>query len=166
MLFRQIDNQFKELEDKFTYKMQKSLAKQLDIDLFSDDVRAHRNFKLTKRDYSLSFNNLVSETCKQCFDESVLAVWLDCQSLQQDINQLIQQTEKMHRALDKAIDKSDLVVDDFNVLIQKARICFADKQFILAFINVSQQFSLQLKDHLLKTTQLENQFRGRLVQLK
>lgn len=42
VMLRTIDQAFSRLEQRFAYKMQKSLAKQIDIDLFGDDVRRQK----------------------------------------------------------------------------------------------------------------------------
>lgn len=88
VMLRTIDQAFSKLEQRFAYKMQKSLAKQIDIDLFGDDVKRQQKLQLNDKSdqYRKEVQEMINKTSQSIFDTKICPTFLDVQSLKNDIN--------------------------------------------------------------------------------
>ncbi|CAL5988290.1 Conserved_hypothetical protein [Hexamita inflata] len=167
-ILRHIDNEFNQLEERFQYKMTKSLQKQIDIDLFSDEVKSH--FKSKLQDQSQKFQKEIDELIKQVshdfFEKSVCPTYLDVQSVQKDINNIIHHIQSIEPDLDQQVQLSTIFIGDYKMIIQKMRFCAASPTFVKSFFNLAEQLERHVKTLNQQLEDQENLIRGRMVQFK
>ncbi|KAH0574480.1 hypothetical protein SS50377_24438 [Spironucleus salmonicida] len=164
-LLRLIDKEFSILEEKFAYKMQKSLAKQLDISLFLNDVNEAKSFlKLEDKELMENMIQEIVTTCERSWEGDVKRAFLNSYSLQEQINVFLAKFEIQSKSIYELHENAEFFCDDYLILLQKTRLSLLSPIFVDNFtvmVDQAQKLVYQLEE---KYTRINKNIQGRFLQ--